>query len=101
MKRELSGRGRVIATDMSPNAPALYEADAFYLVPKITEPGYIDRVLEICRKEQIQGVFSLIDPNCPCWRNTNRVFGRSVPQSLGLLMNYVSGPWTNGRCTCG
>ena len=32
MKRELSGRGRVIATDMSPNAPALYEADAFYLV---------------------------------------------------------------------
>ncbi len=62
MKRELSGRGRVIATDMSPNAPALYEADAFYLVPKITEPGYIDRVLEICRKEQIQGVFSLIDP---------------------------------------
>lgn len=62
MKRELSGRGRVIATDMSPNAPALYEADAFYLVPKITEPGYIDRVLDICRKEQIQGVFSLIDP---------------------------------------
>ncbi len=62
MKRELSGRGRVIATDMSPNAPALYEADAFYLVPGITEPGYIDRVLEICRKEQIQGVFSLIDP---------------------------------------
>ena len=62
MKRELSGRGRVIATDMSPNAPALYEADAFYLVPKMTDPGYIDRVLEICRKEQIQGVFSLIDP---------------------------------------
>lgn len=62
MKRELSGRGRVIATDMSPNAPALYEADAFYLVPRITEPGYIDRVLDICRKEQIQGVFSLIDP---------------------------------------
>lgn len=62
MKRELSGRGRVIATDMSPNAPALYDADAFYLVPRITEPGYIDMVLDICRKEQIQGVFSLIDP---------------------------------------
>ncbi len=62
MKRELSGRGRVIATDMSPHAPALYEADAFYLVPRITEPGYIDIILDICRKEQIQGVFSLIDP---------------------------------------
>lgn len=62
MKKELAGRGRVIATDMSPNAPALYEADAFYLVPRITEPHYMDTVLEICRKEQISGVFSLIDP---------------------------------------
>lgn len=62
MKKELSGRGRVIATDMSPNAPALYEADVFYLVPRITEPHYIDIILDICRKEQVKGVFSLIDP---------------------------------------
>ena len=62
MKKELAGCGRVIATDMSPNAPALYEADAYYLVPRITEPHYIDIILDICRKEQIQGVFSLIDP---------------------------------------
>ncbi len=43
-------------------APALYEADAWYLVPRITAPGYIDRILEICRKEEINGVLSLIDP---------------------------------------
>ena len=29
----LPGGGRVIVTDCSPWAPALYEADAFYLVP--------------------------------------------------------------------
>ena len=40
VKRELAGSGRVIATDMSANAPALYEADKYYLVPRITEPGY-------------------------------------------------------------
>lgn len=62
VKRELQGQGRVIATDMSPNAPALYEADAHYLVPRITEPGYVDLILDICRKEHISGVFSLIDP---------------------------------------
>lgn len=62
MRRELAGRGRVIATDMSPNAPALYEADAHYLVPRITEPGYVELILDICRKEEITGVFSLIDP---------------------------------------
>lgn len=47
---------------MSPNAPALYEADRQYLVPRITAEGYVDRILDICRKEQITGVFSLIDP---------------------------------------
>lgn len=62
MKRELAGRGKVIATDMSPNAPALYEADSWYLVPRITEPGYVEQILDICRKERISGVFSLIDP---------------------------------------
>ena len=61
-KKEIGDRGRVIATDCSNLAPAVYDADAFYLVPRITAPGYIEIILEICRKEKITGVFSLIDP---------------------------------------
>lgn len=61
-KKAFAGHGRVIATDMSPYAPALYEADVHYIVPRITAPGYIDTILDICRKEKIQGVLSLIDP---------------------------------------
>ena len=61
-KREIGNDGRVIATDCSNLAPAVYEADAFYLVPRITDPTYLDKVLDICKKEKIAGVFSLIDP---------------------------------------
>ena len=61
-RKELAGRGRVVATDCSSLAPALYDADKAYIVPRITEPDYIDIILDICRKEQITGVFSLIDP---------------------------------------
>ena len=61
-KRELAGRGNVICTDMSQIAPSIYEADKFYIVPRITEPGYIDVILDICRKERVTGVLSLIDP---------------------------------------
>ncbi len=61
-KKEIGNRGRVIATDCSNLAPAVYDADAFYLVPRITEPDYLEVILDICRKEQITGVFSLIDP---------------------------------------
>ena len=62
IKQELNGEGKVVATDMSPNAPALYEADKHYIVPRMTAPGYLDVIYGICKKEQITGVFSLIDP---------------------------------------
>lgn len=61
-KKTLSGKGRVVATDNSPFAPALYDADAYYLVPRIDEEGYLEQILDICKEEDIRGVLSLIDP---------------------------------------
>lgn len=61
-KKTLGENGKVIATDMSTIAPAIYEADKYYIVPRITVPGYIDIILDICKKENISGVLSLIDP---------------------------------------
>ena len=61
-RKTFEGEGRIICTDCSPYAPALYEADAHYIVPRITEPGYLEVIYEICRKESITGVLSLIDP---------------------------------------
>lgn len=54
--------GNVIATDMSELAPAVYEADRFYKVPRISEPGYIEKIFDICKTEAITAVLSLIDP---------------------------------------
>lgn len=61
-RKTLAGKGNVIATDMSPYAPAIFEADKYYLVPRITDPEYINIVLDICARERISGVLSLIDP---------------------------------------
>ncbi len=61
-REAFAGEGRVITTDCNPYAPALYEGDAHYIVPRMTAPGYIDVVFDICKKEQITGVLSLIDP---------------------------------------
>ena len=54
--------GTVTATDSSEIAPAIYDADKHYIVPLITAPGYINIILDICKKEKIDGVLSLIDP---------------------------------------
>ena len=60
--KTFAGKGKVVATDMSSLAPAIYEADRYYIVPRMTEPGYIDTILDICKKEEINGILSLIDP---------------------------------------
>ena len=61
-KRTFNGIGKVVATDASTLGPAIYDADRYYIVPPISEPGYIEIILDICKKEQISGVLSLIDP---------------------------------------
>lgn len=61
-KENLKDIGNVIATDCWELAPAIYDADKYYIVPKINEPNYIDVILDICKKENIVGVLSLIDP---------------------------------------
>lgn len=61
-KKALNGDGQVVATDCSNLAPAIYDADKHYIVPRMTDEGYLDVILDICKKEQITGVLSLIDP---------------------------------------
>ena len=53
---------RLIGTDNSRYAPALYLTDTQYLVPLITDAGYIDTLLDICKKEKINAVTTFIDP---------------------------------------
>lgn len=61
-RKALVDQGTVIATDCSDIAPAIYNADKYYIVPRMSEPGYLDVILDICKKEDVDGVLSLIDP---------------------------------------
>ena len=61
-RKSMDKGDRIIAADLSNLAPALYVADTYYLVPRIDDPAYLDRILDICRKEKINAVTTLIDP---------------------------------------
>ncbi len=61
-KKTVANTGKVIATDMSEIAPAVYEADCFYQVPRMTDPNYLDVIFDICKKEKVDAVLTLIDP---------------------------------------
>ena len=61
-KIALKGKGIVIATDCSEIAPAIYEADKYYIVPRMDDPRYLDVIYGICKENNVSGVLSLIDP---------------------------------------
>ena len=61
-KKELGNRGKVMAADCSELAPALYDADKHFIVPRLDDNEYLDIVLSICKENQVKGVLSLIDP---------------------------------------
>ena len=61
-KRELAGIGQVIASDCSRLAPALYDADKYFIVPSIDKEEYLDEVLSICKNNGVKAILSLIDP---------------------------------------
>ena len=53
-KKTFQGIGKIVTTDMSELAPAVYEGDKFYKVPRMTAEGYIDIIFDICKKEKIE-----------------------------------------------
>ena len=61
-RKSLTPGSRIVATDMSKYAPAIYFADVFYLVPSVFDEDYLPTILDICKKENIQAVTTLIDP---------------------------------------
>lgn len=52
----------VFAGDCSNTAPALYDADHTVILPRIDDPEYIEKLIQICKQNNIQAVLALIDP---------------------------------------
>ena len=75
----MGSTGKIVATDISPYAPALYAADQRYIVPRIDDENYIDTLIEICKKEKIDAVFTLIDPEIAVLSQNRHLF-----ESLGI-----------------
>ena len=102
-KRTVGDSGKVIATDMSELAPAVYDADAFYKVPRMTDDGYIDVIFDICRKESVDAVLSLIDPELSLLaqhRATFESLGVKVVGSSYELCEMCLNKWDMYRWLC-
>jgi carbamoyl-phosphate synthase large subunit len=56
---------RVIGADAEPTATGLYAVDKAYRIPRASEPGFVDRLLDIAAKERASLIFPGLDPELP------------------------------------
>ena len=65
---------KIVAIDNQSTAPALYFSDRQYVVPRITDPGYVDLLLEICKKDRVKAITTLIDPEIELLAQNRQLF---------------------------
>jgi carbamoyl-phosphate synthase large subunit len=62
---QLGVKGRIIALDIDPLAPALQLVDRSYIAPRLSSPHFLPALIDVCQREKIRVIFPLIDPDIP------------------------------------
>jgi len=57
----LNLEGKIVTADLNKHAPTVFIGDINEQVPRVTDPGYISLLLEICQKHEIKLLIPLID----------------------------------------
>ena len=73
-KEALGGRGEVYVTDNDPFASALQEADKGFTIPLVDHPSYIEELLSICSKHQVNLIIPLNDMELPILAQAKQLF---------------------------
>ena len=63
--QQLCIKGKIIAIDNDPLAPALQIASLYFIVPRLTSTEYLPTLIEICRRNRVHLIFPLIDTDIP------------------------------------
>lgn len=84
--------GCIITADCQRNAPAHFVGDFQELVPRVRHPNYIERLLEVCKKYQVNLLIPLIDTELCLLANHKKDF-----EAIGVTV-LVSSIQTNEIC---
>jgi carbamoyl-phosphate synthase large subunit len=90
LKRGITGS--IVVADGKSNAPAIFVADFFELVPRVSDPGYIQSLIDICIKHDIKILVPLIDTELYTLSVNKHQF-----EEIGVVV-IVSSPEVNRIC---
>lgn len=66
--------GNLFTADLSETAPTAFFSDRHFIVPRVTQPDYIDELVRICQKEAVSVIIPLIDTELVILSENRHVF---------------------------
>lgn len=75
-KETLGDKGKVFAADCSTYAPALYDADDYFILPDVSDKNYVDELMKNCERNDINGIVSLNDIELPILSKNKNKFSK-------------------------
>jgi carbamoyl-phosphate synthase large subunit len=76
LKSQKTLKLKVVSIDKDPLAAGLYLSDKYYLVPASDDPAFMDNVIRICRKEDINIIIPIFEPETPVFAKNAVMFER-------------------------
>ena len=83
---DLTPGGRVLAVDSSWFSSALHDADEGFVVPRLTDSGFVPHLLGLCERYQVDVIVPTTDREWPVWGDATPRFA-----AIGTTV-AVSGP---------
>ncbi len=77
--------GEIVGLDVDALAPALQVSDKAFVVPPVSSPDYVPTLEAICRRESVNLIFPLIDPDIPTLAHA-----RPILEATGARVAVVS-----------
>ena len=90
--QKLGIEGVVVTTDINPLSPGIYVSDRHHWAPLTTDEGYLDRVEEVCKEEDIGAIIPTIDDELVIMGQARERF-----ESIGAKV-IISQPRTSEIC---
>ncbi len=85
----LGVQSKIIAVDISNTAPAIYFADKYYLIPRISADDYISSIINICNEENISVIVPTIDTELLKLMHHRKEIEESTQAKVLLSMDNV------------
>lgn len=88
-KVKMGVKGKIIGSELSKTAPAIYQTDSFHIIERVGTTNYINQIIEICNKENISLIVPTIDTELLCLSENKELIESKTKAKVLISSNEV------------